>query len=211
MNRRLLLLIAVAVLLGSFLLFDGGGLPPAGERVLSTPAAEYTPPPADAAGGGPATLNPYQGLAERSFTNMLERPLFNPGRAGRPPEPVQTESEVAAPELPPEPPEPPQPPEPPAPQAEDFMLVAVAAGPAGRVAAVRLASTGDVLYLRPGQPVDGWTVLAVNDKSVVIGTAERNVEVTLFDRDDTQAQEMQDAPLPGEPPLELPTEGGAVQ
>jgi hypothetical protein len=208
MNRRLLLLIAVAVLLGSFLLFDGGGLPPAGERAVSTPAAEYTPPPADAVDGGPATLNPYQGLAERRFTNMLERPLFNPGRAGRPPEPVQTESEVAAPELPPEPP---QPPEPPAPQAEDFMLVAVAAGPAGRVAAVRLASTGDVLYLRPGQPVDGWTVLAVNDKSVVIGTAERNVEVTLFDRDDTQAQEMQDAPLPGDPPLELPTEGGAVQ
>jgi hypothetical protein len=202
MNRRLLLLIAVAVLLGSFLLFDRGGLPPAGEREVSTPVAEYTPPPADAAGGGQATLNPYQGLAERSFTNMLERPLFNPGRAGRPPEPVRTESEVAAPELPPEPP---------APQAEDFMLVAVAAGPSGRVAAVRLASTGDVLYLRPGQPVDGWTVLAVNDRSVVIGTAERNVEVTLFDRDDTQAQEMQDAPLPGDPPLELPTEGGAVQ
>ncbi len=208
MNRRLLLLISVAVLLGSVLLFDGGGLWPAEEQGMSTPAADDTPPSADAPGGAQATLNPFQDLGTQSFTHMLERPLFNPGRAGRPPEPVQTVTEVAEPEPPPAPPEPP---EPPAPQAEDFMLVAVAAGPSGRVAAVRLAATGDVLYLRAGQPVEGWTVLAVNDRSVVIGTPERNVEVIMFDTDETQTQEMPEGPVPGDPSFVLPTEGGAVQ
>ena len=48
MNRRLLLLISVAVLLGSVLLFDGGGLWPAEEQGVSTPAADDTPPSADA-------------------------------------------------------------------------------------------------------------------------------------------------------------------
>jgi hypothetical protein len=41
-------------------------------------------------------LNPLQALDAGRFTAMLERPLFNPGRAERPPEP------------PPEPPPPPR-------------------------------------------------------------------------------------------------------
>ena len=208
MNRRLLLLISVAVLLGSILLFDGGRLPPAEERGVSTPAAEYTPPSAASLSGAQVTLNPFQDLGARRFTHMLEQPLFNPGRAARPREPVQTVTEVAEPESLAEPPEPTGPQ---APQAEDFLLVAVATGPSGSVAAVRLASTGDVLYLRAGQPIDGWTVLAVNDRSVVIGTPEHNVEVILFDQDDTETQEMPAGPVPGDPSFVLPTEGGAVQ
>ena len=125
---------------------------------------------------------------------MLERPLFNPGRAERPPEPPPEPPPPPPPveELPPE-----MPPEPPGPVAQDFALIAVAAGPSGRVAAVRLAATGEVLYLREGQPVQSWNVMKVNDRSVVIGTPGSNVEITLFGDEGAAAQEpMGQAPPP---------------
>lgn len=210
MNRRLLLLGSVAVVLGVFLLLDRGGSPPIGERETPAPAGDQPAPSGDGATREPPMLNPLEDLDPQSFSAMLERPLFNPGRAERPPEP------------PPEPPPPPMeepppelPPEPPGPMSEDFLLVAVAAGPSGRVAAVRLAATGEVLYLREGQPVQSWSVLAVNDRSVVIGTPESNVEITLFDSGADEAQEpMDQAPPPEEsfePPADMGMDHGSVE
>jgi hypothetical protein len=183
MNRRLLLLGSVAMVLALFLLLDRN--PPV-ESEAPVPAAER---PGVSAGEGTvtrATLNPLQNLDAGRFTAMLERPLFNPGRAERPPEPPPEPPPPPPPveELPPE-----MPPEPPGPVAQDFALVAVAAGPSGHVAAVRVAATGEVLYLREGQPVLSWTVMKVNDRSVVIGTPGSNVEITLFGDESAAAQE----------------------
>jgi hypothetical protein len=171
----LLLLGSVALVLGAFLLADRGGLLQPGS---APPAVPDQPPPAssgEAQKEGAARLNPLEGLTAERFTAMLERPLFNAGRAPRPPEP---------PPPPPPPPvevaEPEPPPPPPGPGAEDFTLVAVANGPSGRVAAVRDAASGKVLYLREGQPVQQWNVLAVGDRSVVIGTADSQAEFVLF-------------------------------
>jgi len=112
-------------------------------------------------------------------------------------------------------PPPEMPPEPQGPVAQDFVLVAVAAGPSGHVAAVRLASTGEVLYVREGQPVLSWNVMKVNDRSVVIGTPESNVEITMFDPTTPEAGGASDqAPPPEayvEPPPDMGMDDGAPE
>lgn len=184
MNRRLLLLGSVAIVLALFLLWDRAL--PVEEGEAPAPAAERPQASAEDVTGAPARLNPLQDLGAGRFTAMLERPLFNPGRAERPPEPPP-----APPPPPPAMEEPPPevPPEPPGPAAQDFALIAVAAGPSGHVAAVRVAATGEVLYLREGQPVLSWNVMKVNDRSVVIGTPGSNVEITLFGDEGAAPQE----------------------
>ena len=176
MNRRLLLLIGVAVLLGTYVvggkLFKGPDLERAtglDQENQSASAALMTEP------GPPAELNPLEGLRAESFSALLERPLFNPGRMPRP--------EVSLP--PPVVEEPPPAVEPVAvgPNAQDFKLLAIAVGPAGRVAALRLAASGEVLYLREGNPVETWTVIAMTDRALVIGTSEINVTLNLFEED----------------------------
>ncbi len=194
MNRRLMLLSSIALLLGAVLLVDWAGPPPPSQT--EAPDVMDKPPATSSEAGAAqvqATLNPLQSLDAGSFTAMLERPLFNPGRAPRPAEP---------------PPEPPPPveqappemlPEEPGPRVEDFALVAIAAGPSGRVAAVRLATTGEVLYLREGQSVQAWSVLAVGNRTVVIGTSESSVELSLFDSDAPRAAEaVKEAMPPGD-------------
>jgi hypothetical protein len=206
LNRRLLF-VGSATLVLSVILFVDRGWPPLAEKPGSSSSAPGEPyPPTNSAGGKPALLNPLEGLVDENFTAMLERPLFNPGRAGRPPEP------------PPEPPPPPveellpgPPPEPAGPVAEDYVLVAVAAGPAGRVAAVRLAATGEVLYLREGQPIQDWNVVAVDERSVVIGSPENNVEIVLFDSGEDGIEEPAHEAVPQDPGMETPPEMGMEQ
>jgi hypothetical protein len=150
---------------------------------------DQAPPAGPAGSAGGAPLNPLEALEAASFAATLESPLFNPGRAPRPQE------------LPPEPPPPlaEPPPEMPVaaagPSADDLELVAIAAGPEGRVAAVRRSSTGDVLYLREGQPLEAWRVLSLGDRSIVIGTPESNLELTLFDDEQAGGEEV----VEGEP------------
>ena len=171
MNRRLILLVSVALLLGLVLLLDRSGSP-APEPVAAAGQAEPAEPPDPGAG---ARLNPLEELDAASFAATLESPLFNPGRA---PRPQELPAEAAPP--PPEPP-PEMPVAAAGPGADDYDLVAIASGPAGRVAALRSAATGEVLYLREGQPLEAWHVLSLGDRSVVIGTPESNIELTLFD------------------------------
>jgi hypothetical protein len=173
MNRRLLLLATASIVLALLLLWDRAL--PVEESEAPVPAAEKPQASAAQVPDATAMLNPLQNLDAGRFMFMLERPLFNPGRAERPPEPPP-----APPPPPVEEPPPEMLPEPPGPAAQDFALIAVAAGPSGHVAAVRVAATGEVLYLREGQPVLSWNVMKVNDRSVVIGTPGSNVEITLF-------------------------------
>lgn len=191
MTRRLLLLGSTAVVLGALLWMDRGGPPPPPEAAVP-PAVNQPSDRRSEAGAtqAQAMLNPLERLDAGSFSAMLERPLFNPGRAPRPAEP------------PPEPPPPPveaapeMPPQELGPRAEDFSLVAIAAGPSGGVAAVRIAATGEMLYLREGQPILEWTVLTVGNRSVVIGTPESKVELGLFDSDAPQAAEVVQETMP---------------
>ncbi len=171
MNRRLLLLSSLAAVLAIVLLFDRSLSPPVAEPVVPVSAVE--PPAAAPDTDTEALLNPLAGMAPDDFTAMLERPLFNPSRTGRAPEAAAPAPMPAVVEAPP-------PPETPGPRAEDIALVAISSGPSGRIAALRVSATGEVLYLRAGQPVQSWTVLSVSDRSVVVGTAQSSIELSLF-------------------------------
>jgi hypothetical protein len=174
MNRRLVILSAIAVLLAVYLLLAGDGgknsVSPGMNEVPQTAQDAEAPTPAQRLD---AKLNPLDPLDPQSFTAILERPLFDQSRQKREEEPP--------------PPPPPATDEPPPvteelqPTASDYQLLAIAGGPAGRVAAVRFVPTDDVLYLREGQLIEPWRVLSIRERSVVIGSAEHNIEISMFE------------------------------
>jgi hypothetical protein len=60
-------------------------------------------------------------------------------------------------------------------------LLGVSSGPEGRLAAVEVAATSEVIYVRPGDAAGQWTVLEVGDRSVTIGSSENAVTLNLFE------------------------------
>ena len=204
MNKRLVGLAAVAALLGGYLVVENIGSfhGPAGDDA-SLPAGT-------AARSGTVKLNPLQALDPQSFTAIDERPLFNPSRQPRP-----AEQPVVVQQPPPEPPPVAEPP-PAAPQGpgpEDYKLLGIAIGPDGRIAAVRIASSGEVVYVRKGEAVENWSVIDVGDRSVAIGTADNPVTYGMFAKADEgsapaagggAAPPQQAQPLPLPLPLPMP-------
>lgn len=178
MNKRLAGLIAVAAVLGGYAAFEAIK-PSTPDPDVAVPAAETT-----AARSADVKVNPLEGLDPQSFTAIIERPLFNPSRQPRPPAPVVTPEPVV--EQPPV--EEPPPPPPQGPGPEDYKLLGVASGPVGRVAAVRVAASGEVVYLRKGDSLDSWSVIDVADRSVAIGTPETSVTYSLFATTDEGGQ-----------------------
>lgn len=195
MNRRLAALGAIAVALGGYLAADHFG--------LLTAMLGKAPPAQEIAAAGTeqvAKLNPLGGLEAASFPDVTARPLFNPSRQPRP----------APQEAPPPPPvvEAPPPPPPPPPQGpgpEDYKLLGVASGPGGRVAAVRVAASGEVVYLRKGETVDSWEVIDVADKTVAIGTPGNAVIFAMFvnpNGDPSSPDAAQDGGQPPDPSMD---------
>ncbi|PZF75692.1 hypothetical protein DK847_17800 [Aestuariivirga litoralis] len=198
-NRRLAGLAAVAALLGGYLAFDGLG------TGWFSGGSGVAVPEAGATRAAPAALNPWQDLDTASYAAIVERPLFNPSRLPRPPEPVVETPPPPVDSQPP--PEPPPPPPPQGPGPEDYKLLGVASGPDGRIAAVRVAATGDVVYLRQGESVDNWVVVEVADRSIAIGSEGAPVTYSLFATPDAGAggQPQPDMPAQNQPlPLPLP-------
>jgi hypothetical protein len=185
-NRRLVGLGAVAAALGGYLVVENPSRFQPGPAV--TPVAGTAAPHAP----GTVKLNPLQDLDPQAYGNVLDRPLFNPGRRARPPEPEPVPQPVV--EQPVE--QPPPPPQGPGP--DDYKLLGVASGPDGRVAAIRIAASGQVVYLRKGGTIDSWTVLDVADRSVAIGTAENPVTFGMFANTDAAAGTPD--PSAGQPP-----------
>lgn len=208
MNKRLVLMSCAAAGLGAYVLFgEGGFLSGLLQRSVPVIASDTK------AGGSQATsavdgkprdgikLNPLEGLDVQSFAAIVEQPLFNPGRMPRPVE---------------EPPPPPEPVDAPEPQAEpvvqdtgpvagDYRLLAVSSGPAGRVAALRLNQSSEVIYVREGQDVQQWKVLTLGPRSIVIGTPEQNVEVVMFENTDGPAE------VPSDGSSDVPQEDDGLQ
>lgn len=183
MNRRVAWLAAAAVVLGGVVLFDNLGL----ARLFAR-----APGPAEIRGGAAAAenvkVNPLQGLDPQSFAMIMNRPLFNPGRAPRPPEPV------APPQPAVEAPVEQAPPPPVGPGAGDYKLLGVAAGPNGSTAAIKISASGEVVYLRPGQAIDSWSIIDIGPRSVKIGTPDNAVSFGLFEDVGAASQAPMDAP-----------------
>lgn len=220
MNRRLVLMSAAAAVLGVYVLTGEGGLlsgllqPSAPESGVGQPGEPQAVSPAGGAPREGIKLNPLQGLDPQSFPAIVEQPLFNPGRSPRPTEAPPPVEVAASPEPTPEPMAEKQ-----GPVAADYRLLAVSSGPSGRVAALRLNQSGEVLYVREGQEVQQWRVIAVGPRSLTIGTPEQNVELAMFENMDDPAVvpsdasagddgEMPNLPTPPSMPTDPMPEGG---
>lgn len=199
-NKRLVWLTALAALLGGYVVFEGLGsfLPGGGgdEAVVGAVVPRSTQ----------VKLNPLEGLDPESYTAIVEQPLFNPTRQPRPTEPPPAPPEVEQPMVEEPPPPPPQPQ---GPNPEDYKLLGVSAGPDGRIAALRIASSGQVVYLRKGERLDSWSVVDVDDRSVAIGTEDNPVTFSMFASPESgeAGDEQMDGgvPAPAQPlPLPLP-------
>lgn len=199
MNKRLVGLTALAAILGGYVMFEGSGslLPGSGgdDAVVGAVASRSQP----------VKLNPLEGLDPESFTAIVDQPLFNPTREPRPAEPPPPPpAEQPVVEAPP----PPPPPPPQGPNPEDYKLLGVSAGPDGRIAALRIAASGQVVYLRKGESVDSWSVVDVGDRTVAIGTEANPVTFSMFTSETGDAGDEQmdgGAPAPAQPlPLPLP-------
>ena len=195
MNGRLAWLSLAAAALGAYVLLQGPlhmplqMLESGGKNDGAVPIVA----PNASGPGQPAELNPLHRLVADRFRAIIDRPLFNPGREPRPIEP---------PAPPPAPPVEAQPTEaapPSGPSAEDFNLLAVSTGPMGRVAVLRIVASGEVLYLREGHLMETWTLLSVSERSVVVGTAEHKVTISLFE---AAAPASEETAVEGEAPTE---------
>lgn len=199
-NTRLAVLGAVALLLGGYVAVEGLGL------FQPSDSVQAPSPGATSARTAGVKLNPLEGLDSESYPAIVDKPLFNPSRQPRP----------AEPEAPPPPPEqpmveqpPPPPPAPAGPGPDDYKLLGVSSGPDGRIAVLRVSSSGAVVYLRQGENIDSWSVVDIGDRSVAIGTPENPVTFSMFanseDGDPEGEQPAQPGAAPQQPlPLPLP-------
>ena len=201
LNRRLAGMTAVAAVLGGYLAYQGLGPLPSGSGV-NVSAPDIAVPRSV-----PVKLNPLQDLDPATFQAIVDRPLFNPSRHPRPPEPVNTPPPVVEQPAVEQPP-PPPPPVAQGPGPDDYKLLGVSSGPDGRIAAVRIASSGDVVYLRKGEGVDSWSVVDIGERTVAIGTPDNAFTYGLFANTDAapSGEEGQSGSvIPGQnQPLPLP-------
>lgn len=199
-NKRLASLTALAAVLGGYVAVEGLGLLPSGSGGDEATVGTVAPRAAE------VKLNPLEGLDPEAFTAIVDQPLFNPSRQPRPaepppPPPVVEQPVTAQP--------PPPPPAPQGPGPDEYKLLGVSVGPDGPIAALRIAASGEVVYLRKGESVGSWSVVDVGERSVAIGTPENPVTFGMFAATGDEEAGDDDmggaAPAPAQPlPLPLP-------
>lgn len=182
MNRRLALLSAVALAIASYAVWIDGSfgrltaLLSLGAESDQHAAGVIAVQPV-AARREPAILNPIQAVEMIQLSAIADRPLFNPERKPRPPapvkatEPLREEQVVEAP-----------PPVDEGPSEDNFTLLAISSSPSAKIAAVRLNTSSEVVYLRKGDPVLNWEVLNVGERDISIGAGDRSVTLSLFSK-----------------------------
>jgi hypothetical protein len=123
----------------------------------AAPLGEVHRPPVPAA---PLAIQPLEGLRA-----SRERPLFSPTRRPPPPPPVA--------ERRPEPPAPPPPP-------PNIALYAVVVDGDEARAVVRAAPGADVVRVRAGDDIGGWTVARIETQRLVLSLDGRLATFTMF-------------------------------
>jgi general secretion pathway protein N len=142
------------------------------------PPVETAAPAAAAAPAAPASISPGFSLPRLDeLAATRERPLFSPSR--RPPPPPPPEPEVAVTEQPaPEPePEPEKPP--------PFELAGIISGQALELVVLRNRDTDAVERVKRGAVVEGWEVVDVGPRFVVLERDGRSVRLALFEHPKT--------------------------
>lgn len=159
---------------------------PADKAVAKLPDAPAT----NASQGSPGAVNPLAKLSIGTFSTIVERPLFNPTRAGRPqvaeaPPPVPVEQPPQATEE--------------AVTAADFTLMAVAGTDTTRVALVRWEKTGEVYHLKQGDLLSDWTLSKIEPREIVLDRNGTVLSLKLFVATPTSTHAEPDATPPNEP------------
>jgi hypothetical protein len=176
-ERRLALLLAAATVLAAYALWSGDnpllaqwGLGPASPAADGATARK----PEDAQGEPTLkpVVNPLGGLELESFTETIERPLFDPARAR--PVPVVAEEEPVEETPPPAVEEPKSP--------EDFTLLAVASREGAWTALVRWESEGKVYHLKKGDTLSDWQLTDVSPRDATLSQEGRVLQLKLFEK-----------------------------
>lgn len=172
-NRRLVLLLALAGGLAAYVVSEGGLLPNVATQSATPPqggaATAIEAPPKSRIIG-----NPLAPLDPAAVNEITARPLFNPTRAPAPapaPEPVQVEAPKAEPE-----------PEVAKINPDDFTLLAIATGVNGPTAVIRWNPTGEVFRLKRGQTMTGFQVAAIGNRELTVSRDGQSVELKLFQK-----------------------------
>lgn len=193
---RLGLLLVTAAALSGYLVWSGDAalILPMLEQ-LKSPRAQVQPAAlGQATPGAPAlspVVNPVSSLKPEDLAEMVQRPLFNPGRAP----PVPPVEDVAQPveEAPPEP------------EvedttgAEDFTLLAVASRDGVWTAVVRLNKTNEVAHIKQGDAMSEWQFTGADSREITLSNAGKTIQLKLF-------QDLGNRPAPDMP--QQPTEDG---
>ncbi len=118
-------------------------------------------------------INPLSEITKGQFKETLARPLFNPGREGRPdapepqpePEPTVTEEEPPVDE---------------GIQAADLSLLGIAGDQTDLIAMVRWTKTNQVYRLKRGQYLSELELVAIDLKGATLKKDEKVIELALF-------------------------------
>jgi hypothetical protein len=122
-----------------------------------------------------SVLNPLAEITLESLTGFRDRPLFTPARRPpAPPPPLEPEPEpdiaVVEPEPEPEP----------TVEIPDVTLSGIMEIDSDRVAMLREPSGMSTLSVRVGDPIEAWTVEAIEDSSIVLEYDGRRHEIRMF-------------------------------
>jgi hypothetical protein len=162
--RPLLVMAAVAVLRGS--------TAHAPMQSVDAPGKASVPVAQAAAIGSELPASSGNPIAEVRFDRLSEtrdRPVFSPSR--RPPPPPALPAVAARVER--------------APQAvpvspPGVALFGIVVGEQGARAFIATGADGQIIGVRPGDDVSGWTVSAITQRNLVLSHAERSATFTLF-------------------------------
>jgi general secretion pathway protein N len=124
--------------------------------IITAARGQAPPPPPQLA--NPLAAQPLDGLAA-----TRERPLFSPTRRPPPPPPPPV---VRAPEPPPPPPPP------------NITLVGIVMDGEEARALVRTPST--IMHARIGDDIEGWKVVQIEGRKLVLSLGDRLAEVSMF-------------------------------
>ena len=165
------------------------------DPVFPSPSAEVLPTPRSLQAERPPTL---------VTTELGSRPLFTPGRRPVMVEPPAPPSPTPVLSSPPPPPPPPPPPE----AGTGLTLLGILNGPEGRIAIIRIKSSGDVERLMEGATVDRWLLQQILSDHVLlsIGSATQQLDFPPPTEGRSKAGGMRPAsqPTPHAPPPRHP-------
>jgi hypothetical protein len=122
-----------------------------------------SPPPSDlGVDASTIKMSARTTLRSNQYDLISKKPLFNDDRQPDPP-----------------PPPPPPPKLPPLPSADNYRLVGLVLSPDVHIALVRRQKDGSVARLKPGDPLDGWTVQVIDPTGVQLSGQNTSMELKV--------------------------------